>query len=187
MSTLSYFPVPEFDDLPEDIKEVFTAAQEEAGFIPNFYLAYANRPDELRAFSALHKALFERETGLSNAERELIAVATSAANDCLYCVISHGALLRVETENPLIADQVGINPVKAELTDRQRLIVDFALQVSLDSKTVSQARIDQLRAAGLTDDEIWDTGAVASFFAQSNRIANFIGARPNPEYYGTGR
>ncbi|MFV0253420.1 MAG: peroxidase-related enzyme [Beutenbergiaceae bacterium] len=187
MSAPSYFPVPEFNDLPADIQEIFTEIQEQAGFIPNALFTFAHRPDELRAMLALNAALFEKETGLSTAERELIAVATSAANGCLYCVISHGALYRVESGNPVVADQVTINPVKAELSERERLIVDFALQVSLDSKSVSQGTIDDLRTAGLSDDEIWDIGAITGLFAYSNRLANVTGARPNSEYYALGR
>jgi uncharacterized peroxidase-related enzyme len=185
--SISRFPVPDVDTLPEDLKARILAVQEQSGFIPNVFLAFAHRPDEFRAFFAFHDALMERGDGLSKAERELIVVATSALNDCLYCVVAHGAILRIRAKDPLIADQVAINPDKADLTDRQRAIVDFALHVAADSASVTDADIDAMRASGFNDDEIWDIGAIAALFALSNRYANFAGIRPNREFYAMGR
>jgi uncharacterized peroxidase-related enzyme len=161
--------------------------QDKSGFVPNVFLAFARRPDEFRAFFAFHDALMERDSGLSKAERELIVVATSAGNRCLYCVVAHGAILRIREKNPLIADQVAINPHEADLTDRQRHIVEFALKVAHESATVTDADHDAMRAFGFTDDEIWDIGAITALFALSNRYANFAGIRPNDEFYTMGR
>lgn len=184
---ISRFDVPDLEDLPEDIREAILAVQEKSGFVPNVFLAFARRPAEFRAFFAFHDALMDSDVGLSKAERELIVVATSAANHCLYCVIAHGAILRIRAKNPLIADQVATNPAKADLSDRERHIVDFALRVANDSANVTDADLADLRATGFTDDEIWDIGAIASLFALSNRYANFAGIRPNDEFYGLGR
>lgn len=184
---ISRFPVPELDDLPDDIRERIEAVQEKSGFVPNVFLALANRPDEFRAFFATHDALMDSDVGLSKAEREMIVVATSARNDCLYCVVAHGAILRIRAKDPLIADQVAINPHKADLSDRERHIIDFALRVCEDSASISDADIDAMRAHGFTDDEIWDIGAITAFFAMSNRLANLTSMRPNDEFYAMAR
>jgi uncharacterized peroxidase-related enzyme len=184
---ISRFPVPELDSLPDDIRERILAVSEKSGFVPNVFLAFAHRPDEFRAFFAFHDALMDKSDGLTKAERELIVVATSAINNCLYCVIAHGAILRIRMKNPLIADQVAVNPLKADLSERQRAIVEFALLVSQDSAAVTDDELDQMRVQGFTDDEIWDVGAITSFFALSNRYANFAGIRPNYEFFGLAR
>lgn len=184
---ISRFPVPELKDLPEDIRSRILAVQEKAGFVPNVFLALAHRPDEWRAFVAYHDALMEKEGGLTKAEREMIVVATSGANQCQYCVIAHGAILRVRAKNPLIADQVAINYQKADLEPRQRAMLDFAMQVALDSATVTEGDFPALRAHGFSDDDIWDIGAIAAFFALSNRLANLSAMRPNDEFYLMGR
>ncbi len=183
----SRYPVPELDELPEDVRERILAVQEKSGFVPNVFLAFARRPAEFRAFFAFHDALMDSNEGLSKAERELIVVATSATNHCLYCVVAHGAILRIRTKNPLLADQVAINPAKADLTERQRHIVEFALRVANDSANVTDDDLDAMRKKGFTDDEIWDIGAITSLFALSNRYANFVGIRPNDEFYGMAR
>ena len=184
---ISRFDVPDLDDLPDDIRATILAVQEKSGFVPNVFLAFARRPAEFRAFFAFHDALMDSNEGLSKAERELIVVATSATNHCLYCVVAHGAILRIRAKNPLIADQVATNPAKVDLTDRERHIVDFALQVAHDSANVGDDDLDDMRAKGFTDDEIWDIGAITSLFALSNRYANFVGIRPNDEFYGMAR
>jgi len=184
---ISRFPIPALDALPEDIRQRIEAVQEKAGFIPNVFLVLAHRPEEFRAFFAHHDALMEKRSGLTAAEREMIVVATSAANDCHYCVIAHGAILRVRAKNPLIADQVAINYRKADLSERERTMLDFALKVSLDAGRIEDADIEALRRSGFSDDEIWDIGAIAAFFAQSNRLANLTAMRPNDEFYTLGR
>ena len=184
---ISRFDIPDLEDLPDDIRDTIVAVQEKSGFVPNVFLAFARRPAEFRAFFAFHDALMLSDEGLSKAERELIVVATSATNGCLYCVVAHGAILRIRMKNPLIADQVAINPAKADLTERQRHIVDFALKVAGDSKNVGDAELDAMRANGFTDDEIWDIGAITALFGLSNRYANFTGMRPNDEFYGMAR
>lgn len=189
MSTppISRYPVPAIDDLPDDIRERVLAVQERAGFVPNVFLALAHRPDEFRAFIAYHDALMERDGGLSKAEREMIVVATSGANDCQYCVIAHGAILRVRAKNALIADQVAVNHRKADITPRQRAMLDFAMKVSQEAETVDDANMTALREHGFDDDDIWDIAGIASFFAMSNRLANFLSLRPNDEFYMMGR
>ncbi len=184
---ISRFAVPDLEDLPDDIRETILAVQEKPGFVPNVFLAFANRPAEFRAFFAFHDALMDSADGLSKAERELIVVATSATNRCLYCVVAHGAILRIRAKNPLLADQVAINPTKADLSDREHHIVNFALKVAHDSASVTDRDLDDLRAKGFTDDEIWDIGAITALFALSNRYANFVGIRPNDEFYGMAR
>ena len=184
---ISRFDVPELADLPDDIREQILAVQEKTGFVPNVFLALARRPDEVRAFFAFHATLMDSDEGLSKAERELIVVATSSVNQCLYCVVAHGAILRIRAKDPLIADQVAVNPAKAELTDRQRAIVDFALRVATDSASVTDGDLDAMRARGFSDDEIWDIGAITALFALSNRYANFAGIRPNEDFYGMAR
>jgi uncharacterized peroxidase-related enzyme len=184
---ISRFDVPDLDDLPDDIRETILAVQEKSGFVPNVFLAFAHRPAEFRAFFAFHDALMDSNEGLSKAERELIVVATSATNSCMYCVVAHGAILRIRAKNPLLADQVAINPVKADLSERERHIVDFALMVAHDSAGVTDDDLDDMRMRGFTDDEIWDIGAITSLFALSNRYANFVGIRPNDEFFGMAR
>jgi uncharacterized peroxidase-related enzyme len=184
---ISRWPVPDLQSLPDDIRARITEVQEKAGFVPNVFLALAHRPDEFRAFFAYHDALMLRESGLSKAEREMIVVATSGANDCLYCVVAHGAILRVYEKNPRIADQVATNHRKAEITPRQRAMLDFALKVATASAAVEPADFEPLRAAGFSDEDIWDIGAIAAFFALSNRMANLISMRPNDEFYLLGR
>lgn len=181
------YPLPEIDSLPEDIKTRIVAVQEKAGFVPNVFLALARRPDEFRAFFAYHDALMEKDGNLTKAEREMIVVATSAANSCQYCVVAHGAVLRIRAKDPLIADQIAINYRKADITSRQRAMLDFAMQVALDSATVGPADFEQLHAHGFNDEDIWDITAIAGFFALSNRLANVTGMRPNKEFYSMGR
>jgi uncharacterized peroxidase-related enzyme len=181
------FPTPSLDKLPEDIRERILAVQEKSGFVPNVFLTFAYRPDEFRAFFAYHDALMEKDSGLSKAEREMIVVATSAANQCHYCVIAHGAILRIRAKNPLIADQIAVNYRKAEITHRQRAMLDFAMKVSREASTISEADFSALTAHGFSDDDIWDIAAIAAFFALSNRMANFSAMRPNDEFYMMGR
>jgi uncharacterized peroxidase-related enzyme len=184
---ISRFPVPELNDLAPDIREKILAVQEKAGFVPNVFLTLAHRPDEWRAFVAYHDALMLKEGGLSKAEREMIVVATSGANHCQYCVVAHGAILRIYARNPLIADQVAINHRKADLAPRQRAMLDFAMKVALESHLITDADYAALRNEGFTEEDIWDVGAIAAFFALSNRMANLIGMRPNDEFYLMGR
>jgi uncharacterized peroxidase-related enzyme len=187
MPAISRFPVPELDSLPADIRTRIVAVHEKAGFIPNVFLAWAHRPDEFRAFFAYHDALLEKEGGLTKAEREMIVVATSGINHCHYCVIAHGAILRIRAKHPLVADQVAVNYLNAELTPRQRTILDFAVKVAERSHEVSDADVATLRSSGLTEDEIWDIGAIAALFALSNRMANLMALQPNAEFYVMGR
>lgn len=184
---ISRFPVPELKGLPEDVRAKILAVQEKAGFVPNVFLTLAHRPDEFRAFFAYHDALMEKDEGLTKAEREMIVVATSGANGCLYCVVAHGAILRIRAKNPRVADQVATNYRKAEITARQRAMLDFAMKVALDSATVDDADFAVLREHGFTDDAIWDIGAIAAFFAMSNRLANISSMRPNDEFFLMGR
>jgi uncharacterized peroxidase-related enzyme len=187
VKAVSRFPVPQLGDLPADVRGRILAVQEKSGFVPNVFLALAHRPAEFRAFFDYHDALMEKEGGLSKAEREMIVVATSGANSCQYCVVAHGAILRVRARNPLIADQVAINYRKADLTPRERAMLDFAMKVSLDSGSVVEGDFDRLRAAGFSDDDAWDIAAIAAFFAMSNRLANAASMRPNEEFYLMGR
>jgi len=184
---ISRFPVPALEDVPEDIRARILQVQEKAGFVPNVFLVLARRPDEFRAFFAYHDALMLKEGGLSKAEREMIVVATSAANNCLYCVVAHGAILRIYDKNPLIADQVAVNHRKADLTPRRRAMLDFALKVSLRSAEIEDADYARLREHGFTDEDAWDIAAIAAFFAMSNRLANMASQRPNDEFYLMGR
>lgn len=184
---ISRFPVPEIADIPDDLREKILGVQEKSGFVPNVFLAMAHRPDEMRAFFALHDALMEREGNLTKAEKEMIVVATSGVNGCQYCVMAHGAILRIRARNPLIADQLAINPHKADVTPRQRAMLDLALKVCSDSRAITDADLDAARAHGFDEDDIWDIGSIASFFAMSNRMANFQGIRPNDEFYAMGR
>jgi len=184
---ISRYPVPDLASLPADIRERIVAVQEKSGFVPNVFLTLAHRPAEFRAFFAYHDALMEKGRGLSKADREMIVVATSGANDCHYCVIAHGAILRIRAKNPLVADQVAINYRKADITPRQRAMLDFAMKVALDSGRVGDPDFAVLRDHGFTDEDAWDIGAIAAFFALSNRMANLIGMRPNDEFYLLGR
>jgi uncharacterized peroxidase-related enzyme len=184
---ISRFPPPEFAGLPKDVRERIEAVQEKSGFVPNVFLALARRPDEFRAFFAYHDALMEKPGGLTKAEREMIVVATSGLNDCLYCVVAHGAILRIRAKNPLIADQVAVNPRKADVTPRQRAMLDFALKVAQRSHEVDDADYDALQRQGFSDDDAWDIAAIAAFYAMSNRLANAFSIRPNDEFYAMGR
>lgn len=184
---ISRFHVPALDELPADIRERITQVQAKSGFVPNVFLALANRPEEFRAFFAYHDALMERDSGLTKAEREMIVVATSSANSCQYCVIAHGAILRIRAKNPLLADQIAVNYLKADITTRQKIMLEFAMQVADAAETVEDDDLDELRHAGFSDDDIWDIGAVAAFFALSNRMANLTRMRPNAEFYALGR
>jgi uncharacterized peroxidase-related enzyme len=184
---ISRFPVPDLKDLPEDVRSRILSVQEKSGFVPNVFLALAHRPDEFRAFFAYHDALMDRAGGLSKAEREMIVVATSGANDCQYCVVAHGAILRIRAKNPLIADQVAVNYRKADLSPRERTMLDFAMQVALDSGAIAEADYLALKEQGFTQDEVWDIAAIAAFFAMSNRLANASSMRPNDEFYLMGR
>jgi uncharacterized peroxidase-related enzyme len=181
------FPAPTIDTLPEDIRTRLLAVQEKSGFVPNVFLTLARRPDEFRAFFAYHDALMDKEGGLTKAEREMIVVATSAANQCQYCVIAHGAILRIRAKNPLIADQIAVNYRKADITPRQRAMLDFAMKVSRAAEEVSEADFAAVTAHGFSDDDVWDITAIAAFFALSNRLANVTGMRANDEFYLMGR
>ena len=184
---ISRFPVPELNNLPEDIRETILAVQEKSGFVPNVFLALANRPDEFRAFFAYHDALMEKEGGLTKGEREMIVVATSAHNQCIYCVVAHGAILRIREKNPQLADQIASNYRKADITPRQKAMLDFALKVSKSSHEISKADIEDMRELGFSNDDIWDIGAISALFALSNRMANLTSMRPNDDFYLLGR
>lgn len=185
--TASRFPIPKLEALPADIRERILTVQEKSGFIPNVFLMLAYRPEEFRAFMAYHDALMDRPGGLTKAEREMIVVATSAMNQCQYCVIAHGAILRIRAKNPLIADQVATNYRKAEITPRQRAMLDFAVKVSRHAEEVEEADYDILAQHGFTEADQWDIAAIASFFAMSNRLANATALKPNPEFHSMGR
>jgi uncharacterized peroxidase-related enzyme len=184
---ISRYPVPALADLPEDIRARILEVQDKAGFVPNVFVTLAHRPDEFRAFFAYHDALMLKDGGLGKAEREMIVVATSGANDCLYCIVAHGAILRIYARNPLVADQVAVNWRKADITPRQKAMLAFAVKVSLHSNEIDDADFAALREHGFTDEDIWDIGAIAAFFALSNRMANLISMRPNDEFYLLGR
>jgi uncharacterized peroxidase-related enzyme len=184
---ISRYPVPDLADLPEDMRTRILEVQEKAGFVPNVFLALAHRPDEWRAFLAYHDALLLKPGGLSKGEREMIIVATSAANQCLYCVVAHGAILRVYEKAPLLADQIATNYRKADITPRQRAMLDFAMKVCTASHTVEDADFEALHAHGFTDEDAWDIAAITAFFGLSNRMANVTGMRPNAEFHLLGR
>ena len=184
---ISRFPVPEIQGLPEDIRARILAVQEKSGFVPNVFLALAHRPDEFRAFFAYHDALMEKKGPLSKAEREMIVVATSNANQCQYCVVAHGAILRIRAKDPLIADQVAINYRKADITPRQKAMLDFAMKVSAQSHSVDDSDFERLRQHGFDMEDVWDIAAIAAFFGLSNRMANVSSMRPNREFYSLGR
>lgn len=184
---VSRFPVPDLADMPEDIRSRIEAVQEKSGFVPNVFLTLAHRPDEFRAFFAYHDALMDKPSGLTKAEREMIVVATSNANQCQYCVVAHGAILRIRAKDPLIADQVAVNYRKADITERQKAMLDFAMKVSARAYEVGDADVEVLQAHGFTEEDIWDIGAVSAFFGMSNRLANLTNMRPNPEFYAMAR
>ena len=186
-ATISRFSVPDLNALPEDVRARILAVQEKAGFIPNVFLMLAHRPSEFRAFFAYHDALMEKDIGLTKAEREMIVVATSAAADCLYCVIAHGAVLRIRAKNPRVADQLATNYRKAEITPRQRAMLDFALKLSTCGGEVEETDLDKLRKHGFDDEAIWDIGAITAFFAMSNRLVHLTGTPPNEPFYLMGR
>jgi len=188
MTAISRYPVPELKDLPEDLRARILEVQEKAGFVPNVFLTLAHRPAEWRAFMAYHDALLLKDTGtLTKGEREMIIVATSSANQCLYCVVAHGAILRIYEKKPLVADQVAVNHRKADITPRQRAMLDFAMKVCTASHTVEEADFAALRGHGFSDEDAWDIAAITAFFGLSNRMANVIGMRPNDEFYLMGR
>ena len=184
---ISRFPVPELADLPDEIRERIMAVQEKSGFVPNVFLALAHRPDEFRAFFAYHDALMEKEDGLTKGEREMIVVATSGLNQCLYCVVAHGAILRIREKNPHLADQVATNYHNADISDRQKAMLDFAAKISLKAHEVNDSDFEKLRDYGFAEEEIWDIGAISAFFAMSNRLAGLSTMRPNDEFYLLGR
>lgn len=186
-ASISRFAVPDLEDLPDDIRERILKVQQKSGFVPNVFLALAHRPDEFRAFFAYHDALMEKNEGLSKAEREMIVVATSAVNNCLYCVVAHGAILRIRAKNPRVADQLAVNSAKAEVTLRQRAMVDFALKVATDSAHINADDYAALKTHGFVEEEIWDIASIAAMFAMSNRLANALGIQPNDEFYVMGR
>jgi uncharacterized peroxidase-related enzyme len=187
-SPISRFPVPPRDELPADLAERFADVEERSGFLPNIFSALAWRPDEGRAFFAMHDALMDKETpGLSKADRELIVVATSAVNDCLYCVVAHGAVARIRAKDPYIADQVAVDWRKAPLSPRMHAVLEVATRLAAEPAAVSAADLDSLAAHGLTQDDVWDVGMITSFFALSNRLAHFAALQPNPEFFLMGR
>jgi uncharacterized peroxidase-related enzyme len=181
------FPTPVLDKLPDDIRDRILAVQDKSGFVPNVFLTLAYRPDEFRAFFAYHDALMDKKGGLTKAEREMIVVATSSANQCHYCVIAHGAILRIRAKNPEIADQIAVNYRKADITARQRAMLDFAMKVSRAAEEISEHDFAEVSRHGFSDDDIWDIAAISAFFALSNRMANVTGMRPNDEFYMMGR
>ncbi|MGX9936874.1 peroxidase-related enzyme [Advenella kashmirensis] len=184
---VSRFPVPELKEMPEDIRTRILEVQEKSGFIPNVFLTLAHRPDEFRAFFAYHDALMEKPGNLTKAEREMIVVATSSLNQCQYCVIAHGAILRIRAKDPLIADQIATNYRKANVTDRQKAMLDFAILVSQNAHVVGEPDFETLKQQGFSDDDIWDIAAISAFFGMSNRLANVTSMSPNAEFYSLGR
>lgn len=187
MAHISRFPVPDIDSLPEDIKARILEVQSKSGFVPNVFLALAHRPEEFRAFFAYHDALMEKESGLTKAEKEMIVVATSGLNQCLYCVVAHGAILRIRAKDPLLADQVATNYTKADITERQKAMLDFAAKVSLRAADLQAEDYERLKRRGFGEEDIWDIGAITAFFSLSNRMANLVNMRPNDEFYGMAR
>jgi len=187
MPPISRFPVPEFSELEDDIQQMLQDVQQKAGFIPNVFITLAHRPDELRAFFAYHEAVMSRPSGLSKAEKEMIVVATSAENNCLYCVIAHGAILRIYENRPSIADQIAINYRKADITSRQRAMLDFAVKLAHHSSQVTEDDFEKLYIHGWSDEDIWDMGAITALFGLSNRMANLISMQPNEEFFTMGR
>jgi len=186
-SQISRFPVPDLVSLPDDIQALFHEVSEKAGFVPNVFWVLAHRPNELRAFWAYHEALMRRESGLSKSEREMIVVATSAGNQCLYCVVAHGAILRIYEKSSRISEAIATNYQKADITDRQKAMLDFAMKVSTQSHAITNDDMAVLSAHGFNDDDIWDIGAITAFFALSNRMASLTSMRPNDQFYAMGR
>jgi len=184
---ISRYPVPSIEALPDDLRQRILEVQEKSGFVPNVFLAFAHRPDEFRAFFAYHDAVMLRPSGLSKGEKEMIVVATSGANDCLYCVVAHGAILRIYEKNPRVADQVAVNYRKAEISRRQMAMLDFAMKVCNDSRSVGETDFEALRAHGFSDEDAWDIAAITALFGLSNRMANATSMRPNDEFYLLGR
>jgi uncharacterized peroxidase-related enzyme len=184
---ISRFPVPELKELPEDIRDRILAVQEKSGFVPNVFLVLAHRPDEFRAFFAYHDALMEKEGGLTKGEREMIVVTTSGLNHCIYCVVAHGAIVRIREKNPLLAEQLATNYRKADITPRQKVMLDFAVKVSMNSYEVSDSDIEKMRQHGFSMEDIWDIGAISALFSLSNRMADLTSMRPNDEFYLLGR
>lgn len=184
---ISRFPVAEIAELPDDLQERIEPIAERTGFVPNVFVAMAHRPDELRAFMDYHDAVMERESGLTKAEREMIVVATSAANDCLYCIVAHGAILRIRAKDAEIADRIAANWRVAPVTDRQRAMLDVAVRLARHPEEVDEADFESLRSHGFTQDDIWDIGSVTALFALSNRIAHLADLQPNPEFFTLGR
>jgi uncharacterized peroxidase-related enzyme len=184
---VSCFPIPEVGSLPDDVRARILKVQEKSGFVPNVFLVLARRPDEFRAFFAYHDALMEKESGLTKGEREMIVVATSGLNNCLYCVVAHGAVLRIREKNPLLADQVATNYRSADITPRQKAMLDFAAKVSLRAHEIDDADVEELRRHGFSLEDVWDIGAISAFFAMSNRMASLTRMRPNDEFYSLGR
>jgi uncharacterized peroxidase-related enzyme len=188
---VSRYPVPPVEGLPDDLRQRILEVQEKSGFVPNVFLAFSHRPDEFRAFFAYHDALMLRPpsgpNGLSKGEKEMIVVATSGVNHCLYCVVAHGAILRIYEKNPLLADQVAVNYRKAQITARQTAMLDFAMKVCTDSASIVEADFAALRAHGFTDEDAWDIGAITALFGLSNRMANLTSMQPNAEFYLMGR
>lgn len=186
-TSISRFPVPEIKDLPEDLRDRILAVQEKSGFVPNVFLTLAHRPEEFRAFFAYHDALMDKPGDITKAEREMIVVATSNANQCQYCVVAHGAILRIRAKDPQIADQVAINYRKADITPRQRAMLDFAMKVSTRAYEVDETDVETLKSHGFSEEDIWDIGAITAFFGMSNRLANLTSMKPNAEFYNMGR
>lgn len=184
---ISRFPVPDLADMPEDIRTRILAVQEKSGFVPNVFLVLAHRPDEFRAFFAYHDALMDKPGNLTKAEREMVVVATSNLNQCQYCVVAHGAILRIRAKNPLIADQVAVNYRKADITDRQKAMIEFGIKVSGEAYKVGEDDMARLKTFGFDEEDIWDIAAIAAFFGLSNRLANVTNMRPNAEFYALGR
>ena len=184
---ISRFPIPDINELPEDIRKRILAVQEKSGFIPNIFMALAHRPDEFRAFFAYHDALMEKAGGLSKGEREMIVVATSGLNQCIYCVVAHGAILRIREKNPLLADQIATNYRQADISPRQRAMLDYAVKVSQQAYEISDSDIESLQQQGFNQEDIWDIGAISALFALSNRLANMANILPNDEFYLLGR
>jgi len=185
--TISRFPIPKLNELPEDILERIIVVQEKSGFVPNVFLVLAHRPEEFRAFFAYHDALMEKEGGLTKGEREMIVVATSGLNQCIYCVVAHGAILRIREKNPHLSDQIGTNYRKADITLRQKAMLDFAVKVSIESNDLNESDFEEMRHHGFSEEEIWDVGAISAFFSLSNRMADLTNMRPNDEFYILGR
>ena len=184
---ISRYPVPALDTLPDDVRQRIVEVQEKSGFVPNVFLTLAHRPDEFRAFFAYHDALMLRPSGLSKGEKEMVVVATSGANGCLYCVVAHGAILRIYEKKPMLADQVAVNHRKADITPRQRAMLDFAMKVCLHSAEIDESDFEALKAHGFSEEDIWDIGAITALFGLSNRMANLTSMQPNPEFYLLGR